>query len=135
MSATTMSVASERNSALRRVVLADGLACGASGAVLTVAAGALDGPLGLSEAFLRAIGVLLLVVAAGVLFLATRATLPRPAVWVLAGLNLLWASGSLILLLTGWIDPTTTGVVVIIGQALLVAAIAELEIINLRSEA
>jgi hypothetical protein len=134
MSATAVDRTTARRLTQRRVVLADGVACLASGVILTLAAGRLAGALGLPELLLRLAGVSLLPVGAGVLLLATRVTMPREAVWTVVGLNLFWSIASLVLLVSGWVEPTTTGVVVVIGQAMAVAVIAALEIIGLRRE-
>jgi hypothetical protein len=117
---------------LRRALLFDGATCAASGVLLALAASPLADLFGLPVELLRGVGLILLPVAAAVLYVATREVLPRPAVWGIVGLNLLWALASLLLLATGWVEPTGGGYLFVVLQALMVAAIAELQIVGLR---
>jgi hypothetical protein len=47
-------------------------------------------------------------------------------------INLAWASGSVLLLVSGRIQPSGLGHAVILGQAFAVAALAELQYVGLR---
>ena len=58
-----------------------------------------------------------------------------PLTWVGNGCNLLWAVDSLLLLVTGWVAPTTLGYAVVVGQALAVAVFAGLQYVGLRRAA
>jgi hypothetical protein len=44
----------------------------------------------------------------------------------------LWALDSVLLLVSGWIEPTVLGEMFVLGQALIVAVLAELEFLGLR---
>jgi hypothetical protein len=62
----------------------------------------------------------------------TRMRIYRPVVFGVIGLNLLWALDSVALLLSGRVAPTALGSVFTLGQALIVAAVAQLEFVGLR---
>ena len=132
MMTAPLPLTADRDLFLRRVLLADGLASGSTGLLLALAAGPLADLLGLSTTLLRTTGVILLPFAAFVLWLATRPTISRRLVWALIATNALWTIDSVALLLTGWVDPTTLGVAFVIGQALVVAAFAEMQYLGLR---
>ncbi len=117
---------------LRRVLLADGITCAVSGVLFPLAAVPLSGSLGLSESFLRIVGLSLLPVAAFVLSTATRPQINRVAVTTIGTLNLLWVIGSALLLVSGWVDLTTPGIAFVVAQALMVLAFAELQLLSLR---
>lgn len=117
---------------LRRILLVDGLVSGTMGVLLVAAAQPLADWFGLSVPFVRWTGLLLVPFALSVLFLATRSTPPQNAVWALIALNVGWVVASAVVLLSGWINPTSTGVAFIIAQAMLVALFAEQQYVGLR---
>jgi hypothetical protein len=117
---------------LRRVLYADAISSLAMGGLLIAGAFLLGGVLSLPEALLREAGIVLLPFAAFVLLVASRAAIPRLAVWIVIGLNALWVIDSGLLLLTGWVTPNALGYAFIIGQAGVVAVLAELEYFGLR---
>jgi len=117
---------------LRRVILADGLVSGSMAILLAAAAHPLGERFGLSEAFVRWTGLLLVPFAFSVLFLATRSNPPRNGVWMLIALNVGWVVASVAVLLSGWISPSAAGVAFIVGQALLVSLFAGQQYVGLR---
>ena len=117
---------------LPRVLLADAATSGATGLLMMLGAGAAGELLGIPDALLRYAGFTLLPFALLVAYLATRESVWRPAVWAVVAANALWAADSVLLLLTGWIEPNELGIAFIVGQALVVAAFAELEYLGLR---
>lgn len=123
---------SRTTSFLRRVMLADAATSGASGLLMAFGAGPLESLLGVPAPLLRYAGLSLLPFAALVAYLATRESLPRPAVWAVIVLNALWAVDSLLLLAAGWVGPTAVGYAFVIAQALVVAAFAEAQYVGLR---
>ncbi len=127
-----MHISTAEPSLLRRALLADSVVTGASGLLLTLAAGPLADVFDVPTLLLRLAGVSLLPYTALVLYIATRGTIPRRGTWAIIGLNLLWAVDSLLLLITGWVDPSALGIAFIIAQALIVAAFAEAQYLGLR---
>jgi len=117
---------------LRRVLLADAATSGATGLLMMACAGPLEELLGLPDALLHDAGLALLPFAMLVAYLATRESQWRPAVWAVIGSNALWAIDSVLLLLTGWIEPNKLGIAFVIAQALVVAILAQLEYLGLR---
>ena len=117
---------------LRRVLFADAAISGASGLAMLAGAGFAARLLGLPPALLIAAGASLLPFTLGVLWLAARPGTPRPGVWLVIALNLLWAIDALALLFSGWLAPTTPGVAFLVAQAVVTAALAELEFVGLR---
>src|SRR5687768_1366322 len=118
---------------LRRALLADALASGLSGALLTFDAEPLSAWLGLPQALLQTAGIVSLAYAVLVAWLGTRDALWRPAVWAVIVGNVAWALGSLELLFT--LNPSSLGMAYVIAQGLLVAVFAELQFIGLRRSA
>jgi hypothetical protein len=117
---------------LRRVLLADAVVSGATGALLAGGAPFLAGLLALPEPLLWYVGLLLLPYAAFVALIATREQVHRGAVWAIVIINALWALDSIILLFTGWVAPNLLGYGFIIVQAVVVALFAELQFLALR---
>jgi hypothetical protein len=117
---------------LRRVLIADAAASGATGALMLVGAGLLEPLLGLPPMLLRPASLILLPFAALVAYVATRPLLSRGAVWAIIIANLLWVADSAALLLGNWVAPTALGYAFVISQAVVVAALAELEYVGLR---
>jgi hypothetical protein len=117
---------------LRKALLADALLTGLTGIMAVLGSGVLANLLGLRPALLLWSGAVLVPFAALVAYLATRERMLRPWVIVVIASNALWVAGSFSLLLIGWIDPNMLGKTFIIGQALIVAVLAELEFMGLR---
>jgi hypothetical protein len=120
---------------LRQALLADGVVSGVSGLVLALAAGPLSNELGLPAMLLRIAGLSMLPYCAALLYLATRATVSRTGAWTVIGINLTWAAASVLLLVSGWVDPTGLGIAFVLGQALIVAAVADAQFLGLRRSA
>jgi hypothetical protein len=118
------------SSLLRKALLADALASGASGAVLALGSAPAGALLGLPPAVLLAAGLVSVVYAAFVGWLGTRRAVWAPAVWFAIVGNVAWTLGSLELLFT--LQPNTLGQAYVIAQAVLVAALAEMQFIGLR---
>jgi hypothetical protein len=120
---------------LRRILLADGIVCGAFGVLLAFGSSPLSDLLGMPTLLLRLVGSGLPLYAIALILLATRTTVRRDLAWGVVGLNLLWAVASAALLLTGWLAPTALGVVFTLAQAILVAAFADIQYLALRRSA
>ncbi len=117
---------------LRRALLADAATCVATGLLLLLGSGVLEQFLGLPAELSRYAGVSLLPFAALLIYLAARENLSPPAVWAVIVLNALWTVDSILLLLSGWIEPTELGYAFVIFQAFGVAMFAALEYFGLR---
>jgi len=117
---------------LRKALLADALLSGITGLALLFAAGPLAILEGLPVGLLRWSGIILIPFAAFVAWLGTRERVQRPLVFAVVACNALWALDSVLLLVTGWVEPTILGEVFVLGQAAVVAVLAELEFIGLR---
>jgi hypothetical protein len=120
---------------LRLTLLADAAATTATALLMFVAAAPLAPLLGLPQTLLTYAGVALFPYAAVVAYLGSRRRVARAAVWAVIACNLAWAADTLLLLATGWIEPTTFGYAFVIGQALIVALFAEVQYIGLRQSA
>jgi CHASE2 domain-containing sensor protein len=81
---------------------------------------------------LRIAGLILFPVGAFAGWLGTRPRVHRSLVIVVIVLNALWAVDSVFMLLTRWVETTPIGEFFVIGLAVIVATIAELELIGLR---
>lgn len=120
---------------LRWVLIIDAATCVATGLLAMIGSGAFDQFLGLPAELLRYAGFSLLPFAAFLVYLATRETLSYSMVWAVIILNALWTVDSLLLLITGWVDPTELGYGFVVAQALGVAILAGLEYVGLRKSA
>ncbi|GAB3541720.1 hypothetical protein GCM10027343_12610 [Noviherbaspirillum agri] len=120
---------------LRRVLLVDALASAATGLLMALGAPLLAPLLGLPLALLREAGILLLPFAAFVAFIGTRPEVPRRGVWAVIVVNAMWVIDSIVLLFSGWVQPTLYGQLFIAAQAFVVAVLAELEFFAMRRSA
>ena len=95
---------------LRRALVANALFSGASGMFLALGARTVGSFLGLDNALVLTIaGVLLIIYAADLFYVATRPAVSRTAAWLAVALDLLWVAGSAAILLGGWLPLTTAG--------------------------
>lgn len=119
---------------LRNALLLDAAASGATGLLLIAGAGLLEGLLGLPVALMRGAGLVLVPYVAFVVWAGTRETIPAGAVWAIIVANAAWAIASVFLLM-GTLTPTLLGTMFIIGQALVVALLGELQYVGLKRDA
>lgn len=117
---------------LRRVLLADAIVSGATGVVLAPSAGILAPVMALPQPLLLYAGLFMLVYAAALTVVATRPVLWPPAVWTVIVGNGLWVVASVALLLSSWVTPNLLGYGFVLGQALVVGMLAELQFLALR---
>ena len=120
---------------LRRALIVDALASGATAVLLVAAAAPLQPLLGLPVALMRGAGLVLIPYVALVAFVATRERIEAAAVWGIIVSNALWAIASFLLLLSGQIAPTALGIAFAAGQAVVVALLGELQYVGLRRPA
>lgn len=119
---------------LRRVLLADAAASGATGLFLVIGSETLEPLFGLPASLMRTAGLALLPFAVLVAFLATRERIARGAVWAVIAVNALWVVDSIGLLLSGMVTPGILGQAFVIAQAAVVAVFAELEFAAIRRQ-
>jgi hypothetical protein len=120
---------------LRRVLLLDALASGATAVLLLVGAGYLDRFLGLPAGLLRGAGLILIPFVLFVGYVGLRDSHVRGAVWSIVAANVAWVAASLLLLVSGFVAPSILGYAFVIAQALAVGVLAELQVIGLRRQA
>jgi hypothetical protein len=120
---------------LRRALIADAVISGTTGVLMLAAAAPLARILGVPTALLSSAGVSLLPFVAFLIWLCTRASVPRSAVWLVIALNLAWVIGSIALLFIDRLDPNGLGIAFILVQAIAVAAFAEAQYVALRRAA
>ena len=118
---------------LRRILLADGVISGATGALMAAGAGTLEEVLGVPAALLRFAGFVLVPFAILVVSLARQEALTRSSVLAIIGMNAAWVAASAAALLFGWIQPNGLGYAFVIGQAAAVAVLAEMQYVGLRN--
>lgn len=117
---------------LRRVLLVDAVASAGMGLMMVLFAAPAAAVLNLPAALLTEAGLVLLPFAAFVGYLASRELPVRAAVWVVVAANVIWVIDSVVLLFGGWVEPNGLGYAFIVGQAVVVGLLAELEYIGLR---
>jgi hypothetical protein len=114
------------------LLVLDALLSAATGMAMIIAADLVEPLLNVPAAVMRSAGVLLLPFAGMVFFFSRPLQLTRSRVLLVIALNLVWVAASVLVLVTGWIQPTTVGVAFVLLQAVLVAALAELQFAGLR---
>jgi len=116
---------------LRYALIADAIGSGASAVLLLAAADTLSPLLGLPEQLLRTAGLILVPFVALVAYAASR--LQPGAAWSVILINVAWVIGSVLLLVSDVVAPTTLGYAFVIAQALFVALVAELQYSGVRA--
>jgi len=117
---------------LRGSMLADAVISGATGLLMLAGAGVLTSWLGVPAPLMRYAGLILLPFAAMVLYLARTPLVSPAGVRLVIALNVAWVAASILVLVAGWIEPTTLGMAFVIFQAVVVAGFAELQYTGLR---
>lgn len=120
---------------LRRTLTIDAVVSGASALLLVFAGDELAQWLAVPEKLLRNVGVLLVPFAIYVGTLARRETVTRSGVGAVVGMNIAWVVASLWLVTGSSVRPSPAGYAFIVGQALAVALLAELQYMGLRRAA
>lgn len=120
---------------LRQALLADAAASGALGLLLALGGNAIAPLLDLPPGLLTGAGIVCLPWALAVAWLGTRDAPPRAAVWAVIVLNGLWVLESVLLLVGGWLAPNALGYAFVIGQAVVVLVLAEMQYFGLRRSA
>ncbi|HEX7791485.1 MAG TPA: hypothetical protein VF467_13285, partial [Afipia sp.] len=105
---------------LRRALQADALFSGAAALMFVFGAGLFASLTNLPETFLRNTGLVLVVFALGVGYLASREMMPKAAVWAVIVINAVWTIDSIALLASGWVSPNLLGQAFIVMQAIAV---------------
>jgi hypothetical protein len=121
-----------RSLSLRRVLLLDTIATGATALLLLMGAEQLASLLGLPIAMLRESGLILAAFVVFVGWMAAQEPAPISAVRLVIAANVIWVAASLMLLVSGFVEPTAAGYVLISAQALVVGGFAELQMMALR---
>jgi hypothetical protein len=114
------------------VLFADAATCAACGLLLTLGGSFLQSVLGLPASLMFYAGSSLFPFTAFLIYAATRKSISKTLVWLIVGLNLLWTIDSFLLLVSGYVAPTTFGYAFVIFQAIGVLVFADLEFIGLR---
>ncbi len=115
---------------LRRVLALDSLSCLSIGLLMALAAASLAPLFGLPEPLVRIAGLLLLPLAAFILWLASRPAPPRLLVWAVIAGNIGWTAESFAVIAQH--QPTPLGTAFVSVQALAVLGLAALEYAGLR---
>jgi hypothetical protein len=117
---------------LRLAFMADAAGSGAVGLLMLAGGAALSPPLGLPSALLQAAGAICLGWGALMFWMGRRDALPAWSVWAVVGLNLVWATDSVLLLASGWVAPTGFGTAFVLAQAAAVLGFTALQWAGLR---
>ena len=127
MNATAITAPATGRDLLVRALKLDALGSGTMGAALLVLPTVLDGVLGVSAAFLAALGAFLVVYALALVVLARAGAPTRAAVAVIAG-NCAWIVASVLTVASDWLTLTTVGNVVTLAQAAAVVLFVALQL-------
>ena len=127
-----MSTAQGRYPALDKALWLDAAATGAMGALLLLDAGVIDGLIGIPALALRWAGGVLVPYAGLLVWAARQPRAPRLVLWLVVGGNIAWSVASVLLVLGGWLAPTSLGTGLVLAQAVVVALFAVLEYQGMR---
>jgi hypothetical protein len=119
-------MSSTENRDLARILILDAATCAAMGLLLLLLAGPVAGLTAIPAQLLFWAGAVLIPIAAYMTIVARAATGNSLAVWLVIVGNLGWVAASLVLF--ALIAPNGLGVLLIAGQALVVALLAWLEV-------
>jgi hypothetical protein len=125
----------DRSGLLRLVLKLDAVASDALGALSLAAGPALDDLLGTPLAWLVPVGAFLVIWTAALWVLTSRSRISRTAVWVVIGLNLLYAVDAIMVVVTGWFSLSALGTAFVLAQAIAVALFAAAQFYALRRAA
>jgi hypothetical protein len=120
---------------LRRVLLLDAVATGATGILLLGGTSLLQSLLNLPAQLMTYAGIFCVGWAVIVGFASAQKQLNRSFVWPIIIGNAVWVLGSLALLVSGYVAPTLLGYAFVIAQAIVVGIFAELQYVGLRQQA
>ena len=130
---TTSMVTADDTAFIRNVLKANALFSALSGLLCVLASTQVAAFLGIGEpTVITVLGVLLLIFAADLSFLATRRHISPKFVRAVMVADILWVVGSAVLLLTGWVPFSVGGKWIVGLAAVVVAVFAELEYIGLK---
>lgn len=73
-------------------------------------------------------GAICLVFAALIALVVTRAPIPAGGVWLIVFINLFWGVASIASVVLEWMEPSFPGKIFVIGQGVVVLAMAEIQI-------
>jgi uncharacterized membrane-anchored protein len=111
---------------LSRVLMADGVVSGLSGLALVAAPAPIAGLIGLRSAgVVAAVGVGLLVYAARLIRNARREAPRRDEVKLAVVLNLAWIVGTVVVIVSGWLNREGNWALILVGDVVLVFAVLE----------
>ena len=131
----TSSVSINEKSFLQRALLGNAVFSGLSGLIMVLAADALSQFLGLgSPIILTVVGIVLLLYAPMLVWLANQSPVPTHFTWEVIALDVLWVIGSVILIFTDFVPLTTGGKWAIAITADIIALFAILQYVGLRRQ-
>ncbi|ASY66362.1 hypothetical protein SJ05684_b53800 (plasmid) [Sinorhizobium sojae CCBAU 05684] len=133
MKETTMTIF-DRPNFLRIVLGIDAASCAIMGLGLVADARAIAKITALSSTLMTVAGLVLLPVALFIAIVAAQRPIPAIGVWIVIAGNLAWGVASVALLLTGTIAPNVVGALLVVGQAVAVLIITDLEYMGLRHQ-
>lgn len=117
---------------LRLALRLDGAVSGLAGVLTLALPGGVASMLGAPDAAVVAVGVFMLAYGLSLLLLAQARTAPAALLWGTVIGNGLWVAGSVALAFSSVIAPTTLGLFVLVGQAVAVFGLTEMQFIGLR---
>ena len=131
----TSSISINEKSFLQRALLGNAVFSGLSGLSMVLAADALSQFLGLgSPIILTVVGIVLLLYAPMLVWLANQSPVPTHFAWEVIALDVLWVISSVILIFTDFVPLTTSGKWAIAITADIIALFAILQYIGLRRQ-
>lgn len=120
---------------LRNAITLDAVVSGAAALLMAGGASVLAPLLGLPSGLLFWAGIALVPFVALLATVSRREQASRLVLVDIVAINALWVAGSILLLVSGWVEPTMLGYAFVIAQAAAVGLFAELQFVGLRRSA
>lgn len=120
---------------LRNALTFDAVVSGAAALLMAGGASFLAPLLGLSSGLLFWAGIALVPFVVLLVTVSRRDETSRLLLVDIVAINALWVAGSILLLVSGWVEPTLLGYAFVIAQAAAVALFAELQYMGLKRSA
>lgn len=129
----TVTKSNQESNLLRNALRGNALFSAISGLIALLAAQSVATFTGIeAPVFFVVLGIVLILYAADLWWIATRETIDRRFAWAAIVLDILWVAGSIVILLSGWISLTAAGGWAIALLAETVAIFSILQYIGLR---
>ncbi|MCA0401542.1 MAG: hypothetical protein LCH38_12085 [Proteobacteria bacterium] len=120
---------------LRSILWLDAFTCLGFGLACLVFAAPISALTDVPARWLVGGGAICLLAAMLIVFAVTRREISPPLVMTISAINLIWALASFLCVALGWIEPNMIGKIAVIGQGIIVLAVADAQYLGAKARA